>query len=477
MIPAARVPRLRSSFNTIQLATLWLPLQGGAKVETLKTAVIVVLLLAVLYGVYLVLNKPEPTPPGDLAWEAQAMQPLQVDLGGSGETASFSDASATALEPLGLTPAPNDTPAADLVDPPSPPDIMTPPPSQAFNDETSPSDTPASPERPDWRSEADWPNLTAQAAPPPSELTADATAETNSPSADSVYATNPPAGDWPVQEAPSTGDDAVAEMAAVPQASLATAAEITAAETASVPAETAEESSPTHLSIAENALLSANAKIAEEQWYDALLTLSMVYGSPDLGAEDVSRLQDLMDPLAGKVIYSVEHLIEAPYKVARGDTLEDIADRYQVPWQLLANINALETPDFLEPGLELKVVRGPFRAEVDLQRKELTVYAGRLYAGRFPVTLGTDPTPQPGDYRVYNKQPGRTYYAGDGRTIPAEDVNNPYGKVWIDLGGDVCIHGSGEAAVPGQGCISLSPIDANDLYGILSKGSAVSILR
>ena len=37
-------------------------------VDTLKTAVVVVLLLAVLYGVYVVLNKPEQFPQ-ELAWE------------------------------------------------------------------------------------------------------------------------------------------------------------------------------------------------------------------------------------------------------------------------------------------------------------------------------------------------------------------------------------------------------------------------
>ena len=48
----------------------------------------------------------------------------------------------------------------------------------------------------------------------------------------------------------------------------------------------------------------------------------------------------------------------------------------------------------------------------------------------------------------------------------------------IDLGGDVCIHGSPNADADARlGCISLSPADANDLYGILSKGSAIVIRR
>ena len=49
--------------------------------ETIKTAVVVVLLLAVLYGVYVVLNKPELTPPSQAdAWNESAELP-QIETG------------------------------------------------------------------------------------------------------------------------------------------------------------------------------------------------------------------------------------------------------------------------------------------------------------------------------------------------------------------------------------------------------------
>ena len=58
--------------------------------------------------------------------------------------------------------------------------------------------------------------------------------------------------------------------------------------------------------------------------------------------------------------------------------------------------------------------------------------------------------------------------------IPA----NPFGNVWLDLGREVFIHGSPLAGADLQrGCISLSPRDADDVYGILSVGSTVRILR
>jgi lipoprotein-anchoring transpeptidase ErfK/SrfK len=133
----------------------------------------------------------------------------------------------------------------------------------------------------------------------------------------------------------------------------------------------------------------------------------------------------------------------------------------------------------LVPGTQLKVVPGPFRADVNLATSELTLFLGEMYAGRFPFALGTEP-PQPGSYKVQDKQANRTYYAADGRTIPANDPANPYGGAWIDLGHEASIHGSAIAsAAPAAalGCISLSPQDARDVFGILSVGSDVVIRR
>src|SRR4029453_15249633 len=110
---------------------------------------------------------------------------------------------------------------------------------------------------------------------------------------------------------------------------------------------------------------------------------------------------------------------------------------------------------------------------------ELTVYLGDLYAGRFPFTLGNEPPPT-GDFEVKDRQPERTYYGSDGRTIAANDPINPYGQCWIDLGASACIHGSPLSAPPGApalGCISLSPQDARDVYSILSRGSRVVVKR
>ena len=185
-----------------------------------------------------------------------------------------------------------------------------------------------------------------------------------------------------------------------------------------------------------------------------------------------------LDPLAREVIYSKRHLLEQPHRITRSETLQDVARIYDVPWQLLANINGIEDPLTILPGTELKVVRGPFRAEINLTQKELTLFMGDYYAGRFPIAVGNDPAPVEGTYTIQDKQTGKTFYNRTGSPVAPGSPANPYGNYWMDLGNQLCIHGSPNRAQPTEnGCISLAEEIADDLYGILSQGSSVTIRR
>lgn len=227
-----------------------------------------------------------------------------------------------------------------------------------------------------------------------------------------------------------------------------------------------------------NAIRTADRQYAEDQRKQALATLSIFYNTPNLSGEERANLLARLDPLAREVIYSKQHLLEKPYRVGQQETLVSIAAKYDVPWQLLANINQVSDPMTVLPGTELKVVTGPFRAEVNLTQQELTVFLGDLYAGRFPILVGNDPSPNPGTFTIQDKQTDHTYYNHNGTPEPAGSDANPYGDAWMDLGGQVCIHGSPDKRKPtDKGCISLANDFAADLYGILSQGSSVTIRR
>ncbi|MCC9656677.1 L,D-transpeptidase family protein [Rhodopirellula halodulae] len=225
-----------------------------------------------------------------------------------------------------------------------------------------------------------------------------------------------------------------------------------------------------------NAIATADRQYHSDRRREALATLSLFYETPNLTSEQRQELLIRLDPLAREVIYSDEHLIAEPHRVGPNETLMDIAKQYEVPWQLLANINEVEDPITVLPGTDLKVVRGPFRADVDLKNQELTMFLGDLYAGRFSIAVGSDPSPRPGSYTIQEKQSAKTYYDMSGTPIPPGNPRNPYGSMWIDLGSGLSIHGSPEAESPtNQGCISVAGNYSRDVFGILSEGSSVTI--
>jgi LysM repeat protein len=220
----------------------------------------------------------------------------------------------------------------------------------------------------------------------------------------------------------------------------------------------------------------------------ALRALSDWYRSPGAAEEHKVQLHPLMDQLAGTVIYSRRHLLQPAYIVREEDTLEEIAQRHQVPTVLLAKINGIVPPYELFPGERLKVVEGPFRAETSVARREMTLYLGPLYAGRFPVRLGREFPGQEAVMEVVEKLEQRAYT--DPTTheeTAAGHPDNPYGRCWIGLRepGETAgspglgIHGRGDQCGPddARGCIGLSPRDAEDLHSILSIGSTVRITR
>ena len=224
----------------------------------------------------------------------------------------------------------------------------------------------------------------------------------------------------------------------------------------------------------------AKQQVEQGDLRSGLSTLSGYHGNDKINRDYYRQLLEILDYLAGEVIYSQKHTLEPPYQVQATDTLEMIAHQFRVPMRLLQNINGIQEPGSLVPGSELKVVKGPFRAHVDLSDMEVTLFAGHLYAGRFACKVGADPYPEPGQYTVLAKQQGRSYYVADGSIIPGNDPGNPYGHVWLDLGNQVCLHGSAEnVEISGSqlGCIRMNRADSANVYGILSAGSQVLIRR
>jgi LysM repeat protein len=215
----------------------------------------------------------------------------------------------------------------------------------------------------------------------------------------------------------------------------------------------------------------------------ALLLLSDWYGDPSLSQNEATEVQGLLSQLAGSVIYSIEHRLEPPYMVQAGEKLEDIAQKHNVPWQLLAKINGITNPDSLQPGQQLKVVRGPFSARIDLSERKLVLMLDRRYAGQFAVDIEPTTSIEEGYWAVNQKllTPGSigminpvASTSSEERSILLTSTAGGNGQVTILRGPGAA---SPAATDPTGRVIQLRGSDVEDVYDILSLGSQVMIRR
>jgi LysM repeat protein len=209
--------------------------------------------------------------------------------------------------------------------------------------------------------------------------------------------------------------------------------------------------------------------------------LSKWHGDNTLSPADSARVESLLGQLAGTVIYSTEHRLEPARLVKPGETLESIAKEYNVPWQLLAKINTVQSPAQLRPGQELKVVRGPFSAVIDLRRNELALMIDDRYAGKFPVIVPAGSTLTDGQWVVDQKLADPAKSASAYATTPTtSDRTIILRSAAAAAGGPTLIIAS---SAPGPGLsaspssLRVSPQDAEELADILSIGSRVTLRR
>jgi LysM repeat protein len=234
----------------------------------------------------------------------------------------------------------------------------------------------------------------------------------------------------------------------------------------------------------------SSAKVAIQSALDrgelaeALQLLSDWYDDPSLTAAESNEVNTLLSQLAGSVIYEgpPSHRLEKAYKVQAGETLHDVAAKYDVPWQLLAKINGIADPTKLAAGQELKVVRGPFSALVDLSERKMTLMLDRRYAGKFAIELDPATTIEEGQWKIDQKL--LTPASGGIYGPPAsasEDASLLLSNPAIPNGQAIVVRGPGNGdpalSQPAARVIRMKAGDVNDVFDILSEKSRVTVRR
>jgi LysM repeat protein len=187
-----------------------------------------------------------------------------------------------------------------------------------------------------------------------------------------------------------------------------------------------------------------------------------------------------IEKTALSIYFSPQPHFMQPYRVQPGDQLRLVARMYNVPWEYLEKLNRIDARR-IRPGQDLKVIKGPFSAIIELSRFELTIHTNGYFVHRYSVGIGKDGTTPLGKFSVLNKVANPQYTGPDNRVIAADDPANPLGEHWIDLGNGYGIHGTIDPQSIGKaesrGCIRLQNVEVDEVYNLLSVGSVVEIRR
>ena len=182
----------------------------------------------------------------------------------------------------------------------------------------------------------------------------------------------------------------------------------------------------------------------------AFIHLSQAYELDQLEDAERALMQPILDALALRVIYARgNHILEPPYRVKPGETVESIARNFNLPPALLQKINNLGTSQELPAGAMLKVVHGQFDARMSIQRRELTLLLGGLYAGRFSFSLPNENMPiRKGEFYVTHRT-DRMITLNNGWILATNHVRNA--------------------------TIVLTEQDAREIFDILSEHSVIVV--
>ncbi len=219
----------------------------------------------------------------------------------------------------------------------------------------------------------------------------------------------------------------------------------------------------------------------------AHLLLSGWYGDPNLAPAEQEQVKSLLGQLAGTVVYSNQHRLEPAYTVQAGDTLKSIAQKQNIPWQLLAKINGIAASNQVQPGQQIKILRGPFAAVIERTKGQLTLMLDGRYAGQFPITVPPGALSGEGEWLVEKKlvHPASGVYQASTASaagLAAVDRVLVLRSESPEGGGPTLTIASGTSSLSNPTEVSgttirISAQDAEELTDILSIGSRVMIRR
>jgi lipoprotein-anchoring transpeptidase ErfK/SrfK len=174
---------------------------------------------------------------------------------------------------------------------------------------------------------------------------------------------------------------------------------------------------------------------------------------------------------------------ETVIELKQGQYLYDLARKYDVPLQLLMDVNQIKDPRRLRIGQRIRIPAIQFSLVCDKAENTLTLYNNGRFFKEYPVRTGrkADATPS-GEFKILNKKTDPTWRSPiDGKTYKPGDPNNELGTRWMAFEGDILgIHGTIHPETVGHyasnGCIGLLKEDVEELFDLIPVGTPLTIV-
>jgi L,D-transpeptidase ErfK/SrfK len=193
-----------------------------------------------------------------------------------------------------------------------------------------------------------------------------------------------------------------------------------------------------------------------------------------------AAIKERIERTANAIYFDPQPQFLQPYVVKPNDQLAVFSKKYNVPWEYLAKLNHVDAKK-IRPGQQLKVIKGPFSAIVELNSYTMTVHAYGYFVRAYKIGIGRDGATPLGKFTVLKKVVNPQYTDPQGQVVEGGDPTNPLGDRWLDLGKSYGIHGTIDPNSIGKaesrGCIRLRNENVEEVYDMLAVGSEVVIRR
>ena len=198
--------------------------------------------------------------------------------------------------------------------------------------------------------------------------------------------------------------------------------------------------------------------------------------------QDIESIKSRIEELNTKIIFSKamddKSLL---YEVKEGDTLGEIATKFNTTIELIKKANGLSS-DTIRVKDKLKVTQAKFSVVIDKSQNLLFLKRDDEVFKTYTVSTGKDNCTPVGTFKIITKVEKPVWFRKDvGIEVPAGSPDNILGSRWLGL--DIQgygIHGTNSPDTLGrqetQGCVRMRNEDVEEVFSILPRGSEVTIV-